>query len=200
MSTLAPDIESFQAARPRLFGIAYRILGSAAEADDVVQDAWLRWDRAERGTVRDATAFLATVTTRLAINVSQSARERRETQGWTPEAVDEDADPAHGSDRRGRLEPAVSALMEKLSPAERAVFVLREGFDYPYRRVAQVLGLSEPNTRQLAVRAHRHLAGERCAPADPGAQRRLLDAVVAAGRDGQLAALEQLLGAECCSA
>jgi len=182
-----------------MFGIAYRILGSAAEADDVVQDAWLRWDGAERSKVRDATAFLATVTTRLAINVSQSARERRETQTWLPEAIDEDADPANGAESRGGLEQAVAALLEKLSPAERAVFVLREGFDYPYRRVAQVLGLSEPNTRQLAVRAHRHLAGERRGTADPVAQRRLLDAVVAA-QEGQLAALEQLLGAGCCSA
>ena len=94
------------------------------------------------------------------------------------------------------------ALLETLSPAERAVFILREAFDYPYRRIAQVLGLGEPNARQLASRGRAHLAGGRRTPVDPGERRRLVDAVVAATRNGRLAALEQLLAAdvECCSA
>jgi RNA polymerase sigma-70 factor (ECF subfamily) len=203
MTTLAPHIDPFLAVRPRLFGIAYRILGDTAEADDVVQDTWIRWHRAERGKVRDATGFLVTVTTRLAINVSQSARRRRETHAWLPEAVDERADPAHGAERRGALEQAVGTLLEKLSPAERAVLILREGFDYPYRRAGQVLGLSEPNTRQVASRARRRLAGGPGVQVDAADHRRLLDAVVAAAQNGRLSALEQLLADDmrgCCRA
>jgi RNA polymerase sigma-70 factor, ECF subfamily len=196
MSTI--DIEPFQAVRPRLFGIAYRIVGSAAEADDVVQDTWLRWNRTERTKVRDATGFLVTIATRLAINVTQSARERHEAHAgsWVPEAIDAAADPALGAERGDALEQAVLALQEKLSPAERAVIVLREGFDYPYRRIAEVLALSEPNARQLATRARTRLAGERRAPVDAGGHRRLLAAVVAAARSGQLAALEEVLVAD----
>jgi RNA polymerase sigma-70 factor, ECF subfamily len=200
MSTIAAPIsvsqvESFQTVRPRLFGIAYRILGSAAEADEVVQDTWIRWHGTEKTEVHDPAAFLATVTTRLAINVSQSARGRRETPlgSWLPERIDEDADPAHGTERGEALEHAVQLLLEKLTPAERAVFVLREAFDYPYRRVSEVLGLSEPNTRQIASRARRRLAGAHRAAVDAVAQRRLLDAVVSAARGGHLAALEQVL-------
>ena len=194
----AIDLESFLAARPRLFGIAYRILGSAAEADEVVQDTWIRWHGTERSAVRDATAFLATISTRLAINVSQSARQRRETQmgSWLPELIDAGADPAHAVERGEALDQAVLALLEKLSPTERAVFVLREAFDYPYRRVSQVLGLSEPNTRQHASRARRRLAGDRRAPVGAAAHRRLLEAIVGAAQSGRLDALEQVLVAD----
>jgi RNA polymerase sigma-70 factor (ECF subfamily) len=194
----AIDLESFLAARPRLFGIAYRILGSAAEADEVVQDTWIRWHGAERSAVRDATAFLATVATRLAINVSQSARQRRETQmgSWLPELVDAQADPAHAIEHGEALEAVVSTLLETLSATERAVFVLREAFDYPYRAVGGVLGLTEPNTRQLAARARRRLGGDRRVAVDATAHRRLLDAVVGAAQSGQLGALEQVLVAD----
>lgn len=192
------DIEAFLAVRPRLFGIAYRIVGSAAEADEVVQDTWIRWHRAERSTVGDAKAFLATIATRLAINVTQSAGRRRETQmgPWLREPVDAEADPAHCALRGEALEETVLTLLEKLSPAERAVFVLREAFDYPYRQVARVLELSEPNTRQLATRARRHLAGDRRFPVEETEQQRLLDAVVAAARSGRLGVLEQVLVAD----
>src|SRR5262245_6136889 len=95
-------LSAFMSARPRLFGIAYRMLGSAAEAEDIVQDAWVRWQTADRGLVRDAAAFLATTTTRLAINVLHSARSRRETptRPWLPELVDPGADPGSGAERR----------------------------------------------------------------------------------------------------
>ena len=196
MSTV--DIEPFQAVRPRLFGIAYRIVGSAAEADDVVQDTWIRWHRAERSKVRDATGFLVTIATRLAINVTQSARERHEAHAGSrvPERIDSAADPAHCAERGETLEQAVVTLLEKLSPAERAVIVLREAFDYPYRRIAELLALSEPNARQLATRARGRLAGERRAPVDAAEHERLLAAVVAAARSGHLAALEELLVAD----
>lgn len=194
----AADSTSFQSVRPRLFGIAYRVLGSADEADDVVQDAWIRWQGTDRGKVRDAPAFLATTTTRLAINVTQSARARRETQVGPslPEPADREADPALAIERREALEPAVRMLSGKLSPAERAAYVLREAFDYPYRRIAQVLGLSEANARQLATRARCRLAGELRRPVAASEERALLDALLAAAQTGDLATLEQLLRAD----
>src|SRR6476660_721033 len=124
----------FNGLRARLFGIAYRMLGSAAEAEDVVQDTWLRWQATDRSVVLDPTAFLVTTTTRLAINVAQSARARRETYvcPWLPEPVDTSADPALGAERGEALEFAVLLLLERLPPVERAAYVLREAFDYPY--------------------------------------------------------------------
>jgi RNA polymerase sigma factor (sigma-70 family) len=192
------DAASFQTVRPRLFGIAYRVLGSANEAEDVVQDAWIRWQDTDRSDVRDAAAFLATTTTRLAINVTQSARARRETHVGPslPEPADGQADPARAIEQRGALELAVQMLLGNLSPAERAAFVLREAFDYPYRQISQVLGLSEANARQLATRARRRLDGERRRPVDTSEQQALLDAFVAAAQTGEVATLEQLLTAD----
>lgn len=192
------DSASFHTVRPRLFGIAYRVLGSPNEADDVVQDAWIRWQDTDRGKVRDAGAFLATTTTRLAINVTQSARARRETHVGPslPEPADPGADPAVGAEQREALELAVRTLLERLPPAERAVYLLREAFEYPYRQVAQVLGLSEANARQLAARARRRLCGELRRPVAASDEQALLDAFVAAAQTGDLATLEQLLTAD----
>jgi RNA polymerase sigma-70 factor (ECF subfamily) len=201
MIALAPvseaDAASFQSVRPRLFGIAYRVLGSANEADDVVQDAWIRWQDTDRSRVRDPTAFLATTTTRLAINVTQSARARRETHVGPslPEPADAEADPALEIEQRDALEPAVEMLLGNLSPAERAAYVLREAFDYPYRQIAQVLGFSEANARQIAARARRRLSGEPRRPVAAPERQALLDAFVAAAQTGDLATLEQLLTA-----
>jgi RNA polymerase sigma-70 factor, ECF subfamily len=192
------DAASFQRVRQRLFGIAYRVLGSASDADDVVQDAWLRWHRTDRTEVLDAPSFLAITTTRLAINVIQSARARHETHIGPQlfDQVDSCADPLLDAQRRESLESAVGALLEKLSPAERAVYVLREAFDYPYRAIAEVLALSEANARQLMARARRGLAGERRRPVDPRERRRLLRAFAVAAETGELARLEQLLTAD----
>jgi RNA polymerase sigma-70 factor (ECF subfamily) len=193
-----PDASAFHTVRPRLFGIAYRVLGSATEADDVVQDTWIRWQGTDRSEVRDAAAFLATTTTRLAINVGQSARARRETSigPRSVEPVDTEADPSLGAEQREALELAVRTLLEKLSPSERAVYVLREAFDYPYRQIAELLALSEANARQLLTRARRRLSGEHRRPVRIAEQRRLLDAFVAAARTGDVATLEQLLAAD----
>ena len=192
------DAASFQIARPRLFGIAYRVLGSAAEADDVVQDAWIRWQGTDRAQVRDAAAFLATTTLRLAINVSQSAHARRETHIGVRllDRVDAAADPSLDAERGDALESAVRALLQKLSPAERAAYVLREAFDYPYRHIAQALALSEANARQLVTRARRRLSDEHCRPVGATEHQRLLDAFIAAARTGDLASLEQLLATD----
>ena len=188
----------FDDQRSRLFGIAYRMLGSAAEAEDVVQDAWLRWQAYDRETVRDAAAFLTTVTTRLAINSAQSARSRHETYvgPWLPEPVDTSADPALGAERGEALEMAVLLLLEKLTPTERAAYVLREAFDYPYAQIAEILDTTGANVRQLVSRARKHVADERRAPVDPTEQRRLLAAFLLAAQTGDLGALEGLLAAD----
>ena len=156
-------LSAFLSVRPRLFGIAYRMLGSAAEAEDIVQDVWVRWQTADRSVVRDAAAFLATTTTRLAINVMQSARSRRETYvgPWLPEPVDTSADPGLGAERGEALEFGVLVLLEKLSPTERAAYILREAFDYAYRDIANVLRLEEANARQVVTRARQHVANGR---------------------------------------
>ncbi|MET9969534.1 RNA polymerase sigma-70 factor [Streptomyces sp. NPDC006356] len=187
--------QQFMAARPQLFGIAYRILGSAVEAEDVVQEAWVRWQNTDRTVVKEPTAFLATVTSRLAINVAQSARMRREsyTGPWLPEPVDTRADPQLGAERAEALDLAVLLLLEKLNPVERAAYVLREAFDYPYKRIADILETNEAHTRQLVTRARKHLAAERRQPVGDGVHRRLLAVFLDAARTGSLSVLEGVL-------
>lgn len=184
----------FTSVRPRLFGIAYRLLGSATEAEDLVQEAWLRWQTCDRATVVNPAAFLATTTTRLAINALQSARVRRETciGSWLPESVDPSADPYLEAERGEALEHAALLLMEKLKPTERAAYVLREAFDYPYARIADILQATEPAVRQLVSRARRDIVSERRTPASAAAQRRLLTTFVAAARSGDMTAVERV--------
>jgi RNA polymerase sigma-70 factor (TIGR02957 family) len=191
----------FMSLRPRLFGIAYRMLSSASEAEDLVQDVWLRWQACDRGTVENPAAFLATTTTRMAINALQSARVRRETYvgPWLPEPVDTSADPYLGAERGEALAFAALLLMEKLTPAERAAYVLREAFDYPYGQIADILQSTEPAVRQLVSRARKHVAGERKATVAPEAQKDLLTKFVAAARTGDLGALERLFAADVAS-
>ncbi|MCO6004203.1 RNA polymerase sigma-70 factor [Actinoallomurus purpureus] len=187
--------------RPHLFGIAYRMLGSVAEAEDILQEVWLRWQKTDRTVVLDPPAFLARTTTRLAINVSQSARARRETYvgPWLPDPVDTSVDPAVGAERGEALELAVLLLLEKLSPTERAAYILREAFDYPYGDIADILQLSAVNTRQIVSRARKRLSAERREPVDPAEHRRLLEAFLAAARAGDVAALENLFAADAIS-
>jgi RNA polymerase sigma factor (sigma-70 family) len=197
MTPRAAHAASFEAVRPRLFGIAYRTLESAADAEDVVQDTWIRWQGTDRNQVRDAAAFLATTTKRLALNVAQSARARRETSvdPWHHEPVDAHADPTHGAEQHEALALAMRMLMEKLSPSERAAYVLREAFDYPYRRISDVLATSEPNARQLVARARLRLVGEPRRQVNAAEQQRFIDAFVDAAQSGDLATLERLLAA-----
>ena len=191
-------LSAFESARPRLFGIAYRMLGSAAEAEDVVQDVWTRWQSTDRREVRDPSAFLTTTTTRLAINVLQSARIRRETYvgPWLPEPVDTSADPGLGAERREALEIAVLMLLERLSPTERAAYVLREAFNYAYREIAEVIHVEEANARQLVIRARQHVADGRRARVSSAEQRRLLDAFIVAAQSGDVGGLERLFAAD----
>lgn len=187
--------EQFVAVRGRLFGIAYRMLGSRTEAEDIVQDTWLRWQNYDRSTVLDPAAFLATTTTRLCINALQSARARRETYigPWLPEPVDTSNDPHLGAERGEALELVTLMLLERLPATERAAYVLREAFDYPYAQIGDVLQIKEDNARQLVSRARKHIAAERHAPVDSAEQKRLLEALVAAARQGDLHRLEALL-------
>jgi RNA polymerase sigma-70 factor (TIGR02957 family) len=188
----------FQEVRPRLFGIAYRMLSSATEAEDLVQDVWLRWQTTDRSVVVNPAAFLATTATRLAINSLQSARVRRETYvgPWLPEPVDTSADPYLGAERGEALQLATLLLMEKLTPSERAAYVLREAFDYPYAQIADVLRSTEPAVRQLVSRARKHVTGERRTSVSADEQKELLTTFIAAARSGNLSALEKLLAAD----
>ena len=178
----------FEALRPRLFGVAYRILASAPDAEDVVQDGWLRWRAAERDTVRDPEAFLVVTVTRLALNAAQSARARREQYvgEWFPTPVDTAADPALGAERTEALELAVVHVLQRLAPEARAAYVLREAFDHPYARIAEILQMREPAVRKLVSRARTQVAGERRTTATRARARALLDAFLAAAHAGDV--------------
>lgn len=191
-------VSVFESVRPRLFGIAYRMLGSAAEAEDIVQDAWLRWQGTDRSIVKDPPAFLATATTRLAITFAQSARSRHETYigPWLPEPIDTSRDPRLGAERAEALEFAVLLLLEKLSPTERAAYILREAFDYSYDQIARTIRSTEANARQLVTRARKHINDGRRRAVDAVEQRRLLNAFVVASQNGDLPALEKLFASD----
>jgi RNA polymerase sigma-70 factor (ECF subfamily) len=192
--TCDDGLAAFLSLRPRLFGIAYRMLRNAAEAEDVVQDVWLRWQTADRSVVRDAAAFLATTATRLAINVMQSARARRETYvgPWQPEPVDASGDARLAAERGQALACGVRMLLEKLTPTERAAYILREAFDYAYRDIAAVLRLAEANARQVVTRARQHIGSGRKTAICSTQHKRLLEAFIAAAQDGDVAGLEDL--------
>ncbi len=200
METNAPDdgLSDFISLRPRLFGIAYRMLGSAVEAEDVVQDAWMRWQTTDRSAVLNPAGFLVTTTTRLSINVAESSRTRRETYvgPWLPEPIDTSEDPGLGAERGEALELAVLLLLEKLTPTERAAYTLREAFDYPYREIADILQLTEANTRQLVTRARKHIADGRKASVSTAERSRFLNAFISAARNGDLLGLEALFASD----
>ena len=189
------QLDVFSQHRGRLFGIAYRMLGTAADAEDVLQEAWLRWQGADHDRVREPAAFLATVVTRLCLTALDSARARREVYvgPWLPEPVDTSSDPLLGAENTEALSLAVLLLLERLSPAERAAYVLHEAFDYPWRQVAEVLEVSEANARQLGSRARRNIDRERGTVVSLAERQRLLGAFLAAAQTGDLAALERAL-------
>jgi RNA polymerase sigma factor (sigma-70 family) len=201
-SDLDADLESeldeaaavFMAVRPQLFGIVYRILGSVAEAEDVLQEAWIRWHTTDRTVVKNPQAFLTTTATRLAINVLHSARSRRETYAgtWLPEPVDTSEDAALSVEQAEALDVALLVLLERLTPTERAAYVLREAFGYAYADIARIIQLSQAAARQLVSRARKHIAQGRRTTVVPSKRRALLDAFVAAARAGDLVRLERL--------
>ncbi len=196
-SAAAPD-DVFAALRPRLFSIAYRMLGTRADAEDVLQDAWLRWDKADKAALQSAEAWLVTVVTRLAIDRLRAAKAEREAYvgWWLPEPLVEvdGHTPEVAAERADDLSMAFMLVLERLSPDERAAFLLRQVFDHDYAEVASLLGKSEAACRQLVHRAAERVKQERPRFEVPKeAHRRLLAQFVQAARSGQRADMQALL-------
>src|SRR5579859_6066123 len=198
MTTMSVD--EFQNYRPLMFSIAYRMLGSATEAEDIVQEAFLRYQTTAPGEIHSHKAFLTTVVTRLCLNQLQSARSQRETYigPWLPEPVLTEADerfaPVQQAELHDSLSIAFLTLLEQLTPLERVVFLLREVFDYDYAEIAEILGRDEAACRQMLSRAKKHVAEHRPRfKPTPEAHRQLLDEFLQAVTTGDLDDLMQLL-------
>ena len=194
------DEELLDELRPGAFAIAYRMLGSVSEAEDVVQEALLRLHRAEADgeRIESPRAYVSTVVTRLGIDQLRSARRKRETYvgEWLPEPLltSEEEDPARQAEMADSLSLSFLVLLESLSPEQRAVFLLHDVFDYPYDEVARIVGKTEANTRQLASRARRHVDERRPRfEATREEHERLADRFFAAIGDGDMEALEAML-------
>ncbi|WP_293707733.1 MULTISPECIES: RNA polymerase sigma-70 factor [unclassified Stenotrophomonas] len=194
----------FQTHRPRLLALAYRMLGSRADAEDVLQDAWLRWAGIASDEVRDAEAWLVTATTRLSLDRLRAAkRERQHYVGpWLPEplqvelAAESGADPAQAHAVADQVSFAFLTLLEQLSPDERAAFLLKEAFDHDYRQIGTLLGHSEANCRQLVRRARQRLqTGAPRFDAAPAHHRQLLHRFMEAAQRGDSEAIQALLHA-----
>jgi RNA polymerase sigma-70 factor (ECF subfamily) len=193
--------EVFEEHRPVLMGVAYRMLGRVADAEDVVQDAWLRWSRADREAVREPRAYLVRVTTRLAVDRLRQAQARKEAYvgPWLPEPyVTDFGDTAPDAADRAVLADSVSlavlVVLESLSPLERAVFVLREAFGFPFGEIAAALDRNEAAVRQLAARARKHVDERRPRyDVDPAERRDLTERFLAAAVEGDLKGLMELL-------
>jgi RNA polymerase sigma-70 factor (ECF subfamily) len=196
LTSATPD-EELAAVRQRGFGIAYRMLGSVAEAEDVAQEAVLRFVRTD-DAIEEPNAWITTVATRLSIDVLRSARVRRESYvgPWLPEPLIEDtaAGPADQAEMADSISQAFLVMLERLSPVERAAFLLREVFGYEYADIATVIDRTEVNSRQLVTRAKKHL--EASAPRfdpDEALRDELLRRFIAAAGDGDVEELERLL-------
>lgn len=203
-STVHSDglLAEFEMQRPRLFGLAYRLLGSAQDAEDVVQDAFIRWRGVERSSVINSSAWLAKVVTNLSLNRLTSARAQRERYvgPWLPEPViveDGMLGPLETTVQRESVSFAFLVLLERLTPAERAVFVLREAFAYSHGDIAKIMAVSEANCRQLHRRARQRLQEARPRfGSDRQERSRLVERFLVAARDGDLSELEQILAAD----
>src|ERR687895_2496776 len=192
--------EQLDELRPSAFAVAYRMLGSVSEAEDVVQEGLLRLHRAREGgeRIESARAYLSTVVSRVSLDHLRSARVRRERYvgEWLPEPLvaSADDDPARKAEMADSLSLAFLVLLESLSPEQRAAFLLREVFDYPYDQIAAIVATSEQNARQLVARARRHVQRRRPRFEPSREQReRLARRFFAAAQDGDLGALEELL-------
>ncbi|MEU0199358.1 MULTISPECIES: RNA polymerase sigma factor SigJ [unclassified Streptomyces] len=199
MAMTVHDVDRFEASRPRLEAIAYRLLGSASEAEDAVQETYLRWQAADAEHIQVPEAWLTKVLTNLCLNQLTSARARRETYvgQWLPEpllAGDPMLGPADTAEQRESVSYAVLALLERLSPSERAVYVLREAFDYPHREIAAILDITEAASQQILHRAKKHVAdGKARTEVDEAAARRIVEEFLAAATSGRTEPLVRLL-------
>ncbi|WBB79634.1 RNA polymerase sigma factor SigJ [Micromonospora sp. WMMD882] len=188
--------------RPMLLGLAYRMLGSRHDAEDVLQEAYLRWSAVDRAAVAEPRRYLSRVVTRLALDRLRARRAARETYvgPWLPEPVPTAGapfGPLEQAEQRDSLSLALLHLLERLTPTERAVYVLRTAFTLPYAEIAEILDRSAESCRQVHHRASRQVAADRGRfRADPREQRRLLDAFLAAARDGDLGRLVDLVAAD----
>jgi RNA polymerase sigma-70 factor (ECF subfamily) len=199
MSSAPPaDTDPFAALRPRLFAIAYRMLGTRADAEDVLQDAWLRWHRADQAALQSAEAWLVTVVTRLAIDRLRAAKAEREAYvgWWLPEPLVEldERTPEAAAELAGELSVAFMWVLERLAPEERAAFLLRQVFDHDYDEIAALLGKSEAACRQMVHRASERVQQQRPrfeVPKD--VHRNLLEKFMLAARSGQRDAMKALL-------
>src|SRR5262245_49474092 len=197
MSVTQERLEQFETNRRRLFGLAYRLLGEASEAEDVVQDAYLRWERSD--TAVSPEAWLTKVVTNLCLNRLTSARAQRERYvgTWLPEPVFTDngvLGPQETVEQRESLSLGMLVLLERLTPPERAAFVLREAFGHSHREIAEILELDEPHARQLYHRAQEHVGvARRRFVATPEQRRKLLERFLEATLDGDVPALERML-------
>ncbi|MFI7224213.1 RNA polymerase sigma factor SigJ [Nonomuraea angiospora] len=186
---------TFEDHRSLLTGVAYRILGSVADAEDVVQEAWLRWSGVDEAAVGDPKAYLVRVTSRLAIDRLRWAKSRRESYvgPWLPEPVSTTPDVAEHAELAESVELALLLVLETLSPLERAVFVLREAFDLPFTEIAEIIGRAEPATRQLARRARDHVRDRRPRfDVDRQERRRITERFISASAEGDLDGLIEL--------
>lgn len=197
---LRPDeLEAFEALRPRLEAIAYRLLGSAAEAEDAAQETFLRWAAADREQIRVPDAWLTRVLTNLCLTQLRSARARREVYvgQWLPEPVldgDPMLGPADTAEQRESVSTAVLVLMERLTPNERAVYVLREAFAFSHAEIAEMLDLTEVSSQQILHRAKQHLAAARSrTEVDRKAARAVVEEFLAAATTGRTEPLIRLL-------
>jgi RNA polymerase sigma-70 factor, ECF subfamily len=196
--TASAETLSFDALRPRLFGIAYRMLGVRADAEDVLQDAWLRWREADHASLQSAEAWLVTVVTRLAIDRLRALKSEREAYvgEWLPEPIVQvdERTPEALAEFAGDVSVAFLHLLERLGPEERAAFLLRQVFDYDYGEVAEMLGKREPAVRQMVHRAAERVRQDRPRfPVAPEKHRDLLRKFMAAAQSGQRAAIRSLL-------
>lgn len=193
------DVDRFEASRHRLEAIAYRFLGSASEAEDVVQETFLRWQAADTDRVEVPEAWLTKVLTNLCLNQLTSARARRETYvgEWLPEPLldgDPMLGPADTAEQRESVSYAVLTLLERLSPRERAVYVLREAFDYPHQEIAGILDITEAASQQIFHRAKKHVTDGRARTVtDEAAVRRIVAEFLAAATTGRTEPLVRLL-------
>jgi RNA polymerase sigma-70 factor (ECF subfamily) len=205
MALTAADIDRFEASRHRLEAIAYRLLGSAGEAEDAVQETFLRWQAADLDRIEVPEAWLTKVLTNLCLNQLASARARRETYvgQWLPEpllAGDPMLGPADTVEQRESISYAVLTLLERLSPNERAVYVLREAFEYPHREIAEILDVTEAASQQTYHRAKQHIAdGKARTEVDATAARRIVEEFLAAATSGRTEPLTRLLTADAIS-
>lgn len=192
------DLAEFERQRGRMFGIAYRLLGSVTEAEDVLQDAWLRWQSVDQEKVREPAAFLAKTVTNLCLTQLTSARVRRETYvgEWLPEPI-LTGGPLDIAEQRESVSFALLKVLEQLTPAERAAYVLREAFAYSHRDVGDLIGTTEANARQLHSRACKRVATtQRSRPVDTGQWHTLVDRFLAAAQRGDVDRLADLLAAD----